>query len=162
MGDWLSSLGSVVGIGVGKIDILLLKQEYAPGETIHGRLVMKVKEPIEAKRLVVLVEATCERTRLESDGRGGRRQVTSTVTVHKVERELDGKRTYRDDAFDFHLPLPGSDTKVEMPNGFLGDVAKFINVVSSLQRSPLRWRVHAFLDIPWKANLKAAADIVVR
>jgi hypothetical protein len=152
------SLGSIVGIGVGSLDLLLIKHAFRGGETVHGRLIVKLEEPIEAKRLVVGVHATEERERWVTDARGQQVRERETRTRYRVERQLDGKRTYRgDEGYDFHLPLPGGD-ELPMPDGFLGNVVK---LVAAVTRPQLDWRLYAFLDIPWKANLKAGADITV-
>ncbi len=158
--DFLSSLGSIVGLGVGTMEVQLIKRAFAPGETVHGRLVLKLKNKTEARRLVAVVEATEERQSWVSDGRGGRTRRTETTTLHRFEEVLDGKRTYFDQAYDLHLPLP-TKAKIEMPSGTLGEVARFVTSVAEVLRAPVSWRVHAFLDIPWKANIKASADISV-
>jgi hypothetical protein len=99
---------------------------------------------------------------LRSDGRGGRTRSTETTVVHTFEQQLDGKRTYLDEGYDLHLPLPAAPERVELPDGVLGDVARFVRAVSGSGAPSLRWRVYAVLDIPWKANVRGAADLVVR
>jgi hypothetical protein len=158
--DLLGALGSIVGIGVGSMELQLVKRSFVPGEMVHGRLSLKLKNKTEAKRLVAVVEATEERTSFVADGRGGRMRRTETVTIHRFEQELDGKRSYHNESYDLHLPLP-SKAKVEMPAGTLGDVARFVSAVAQVMSKPVSWRVHAFLDIPWKANVKASVDIVL-
>jgi hypothetical protein len=158
--DFLGTLGSIVGIGVGSMELQLIKRAFKPGETVHGRLQLKLKNKTEAKRLVAVVEATEERTSWVSDGRGGRQKRRETVTVHRFEQQLDGKRTYFDEAYDLHLPLPAK-SPVEMPSGTLGEVARFVSVVVDVMRNPIAWRVHVFLDVPWKANIKTHADITL-
>jgi len=161
MADFLKKLGSVVGIGVGSIELLLVKRDFAPGDTIHGRLVLKLSERTEARKLMVAVEATEEHTSLTSDGRGGRVRSTSTKTLHHFEQQLDGKRLYLDEAYDFHLPLP-QGPEIALPGGVLGDVARFVTAVAAATRRPPSWRVVATLDVPWKANVTTRADIVLR
>jgi hypothetical protein len=165
------SLGSIVGIGVGSIELMLVKHAFRPGETVHGRLLLKLEEPVEAKRLVIGVHATEERERWTTDARGQKVRERETRTRYRVERQLEGKRSFRGDAWDFHLPLPGPKpsagpdfrwspgaTELPAPEGFLGDV---VRLVAAVARPQLDWRVYAFLDIPWKTNLKAGADITV-
>jgi hypothetical protein len=158
--DFLGTLGSIVGIGVGSVELQLVKRVFQPGDTVHGRVALKLKNKTEAKRLVAVVEGTEERTSYVSDGRGGRIRRSETVTVHRFEQELDGKRTYHQEAYDLHLPLPAK-AEVALPGGTLGDVARFVTAVAQVMRNPVTWRVHVFLDIPWKANVKAHADIAL-
>jgi hypothetical protein len=150
------SLGSIVGIGVGSLELLLIKHAFQPGEVIHGRLELKLEEPVDAKRLVIGVHATEERERWTTDSRGQQIRERETRTRYRVERQLAGKGLYRGGGYDFHLPLPG--TSSEPLPGFLGDVAR---LVAAVTRPQLDWRVYAFLDIPWKANLRAGSDISV-
>ncbi len=149
----LKTLGSIVGIGVGSLDLMLVKHAFQPGEVVHGRLLVNLEEPLEAKRLVVGVHATEERWITNSQGQRER----ETRTRYRVERQLGQKGIYRGGGYDFHLPLPGSPD-VELPDGILGDV---VRLVAAVARPTLDWRVYAFLDIPWKANIKAGADITV-
>lgn len=160
--SFFEKLGSVVGVGVGSIDVLLMNPAARWGETVHGRVMLKLARKTEAARLVVGVEATSERQVLVSDGRGGRSRSTETTTVHKFEQQLDGKRHYLDEGYDLHLPLPAAPAKVELPDGVLGDVARFVRAVAGSGAPSLRWRVYAFLDVPWKANIRGAADLIVR
>jgi hypothetical protein len=155
--DFLRDVGSVFGIGVGSIEILLVKPEVRAGETLHGRVQLKLSRKMEAKRLVCGLECVEERAQT---GRDGVRRV-ERVTLHRFEQQLDGKRTYLNEGYDLHLPVPAAQT-IEMPSGVLGEVARFVTVVQSMRRSAPRWRVFALLDIPWKANVTAEVDLAVR
>lgn len=157
------SLGSIVGIGVGSMDLLLVRANVRPGDTVHGRLVLKLSEPTEAKRLVVGVEATETRERLISDGRGGRTRANETRTLHRFEQQLDGKRSYQADAYDLHLPIPPDAVRaVKAPEGTLGDVLRVVSAFVDVGPRPITWQVYAFLDIPWKANIKQQTQIAVQ
>jgi hypothetical protein len=157
--DILGSIGSVFGIGVGKVEVQLIKTAVRGGETLHGRVLLKLARKTEAKRLVCGLEATQEKSTWVSNGRGGSDRRTEHATLYHAEVELDGKRTYFDEAYDLHLAVP-AQPKLEMPQGFLGDVAKFINVVQGA-KAPVHWRVFAFLDVPWKANIRGGVDITL-
>ena len=149
----LKTLGSIVGIGVGSLDLMLIKHAFQPGETVHGRLVLNLEEPVEAKRLVVGVHATEERWTTNTQGQRER----ETRPRYRVERQRAGKGICRGGGYDFQLPLPGAPD-AQRPDGILADV---VRLVAAVARPQLDWRVYAFLDIPWKANVKAGADITV-
>ncbi len=155
--DFLRDVGSVFGIGVGSIEILLVKPDVRAGDTLHGRVQLKLARKTEARRFVCGLECTEERAQT---GRDGIRRV-ERVTLHRFEQQLDGKRAYSNEAYDLHLPVPAAQ-EIQMPSGVLGDVAKFVTAVQSLRRAPPRWRVFALLDIPWKANVTAEVDLIVR
>src|SRR5690348_15531541 len=104
--DFLGTLGSIVGIGVGAIELQLIKNHFIAGETIHGRVKLALTRATEAKRLVVGIRGTRERLTVVRDARGGRSQRRETETVYEFEHQLDGKRNYQSDAYDLHLPIP--------------------------------------------------------
>ncbi len=154
--DWLADLGSIVGIGVGSIELMLVRNQFSHGDTIHGRVQLALSQPTEGKALTAVVEATRRRSVSRSDGT----RSTETATVYRFEQQLDGKRVYRNEAYDLHLPI-APKTKLELPEGTLGDVVRFVSAVRDVVAEPITWRVSVFLDIPWKVNVKAHADIAV-
>jgi hypothetical protein len=161
----LESLGSIVGIGVGSMDLMLVKTSFRPGETVHGRLMLRLSRKTEAKRLVVGISATRQSRSRTHDSYGREVTSTETETLWKMEQVLDGQRTYLDEGYDLHLPIaadaPGG--QVEIPDG-LGKLGDVMRVVSSFARAvapPVTWQVHATLEVPWKANIRQGVDIVV-
>jgi len=155
-------LGAIVGIGVGDIDLQLTKHSFKLGDEVHGRLTLRLKDPVDGKRLVVGVRATQERERTRRAHDGSRERVTETVDVHKFEMELDGKRRYQGEAYDVHLPLPADGApRVDEIGGTLGELARAVSAVIQATRAPVNWSVYAFLEIPWKANVKKSVPIVV-
>jgi hypothetical protein len=151
--DILGTLGSIVGIGVGKLDLQLVSNAVPAGATLHGRVFLHLTRKTEASRLVCGLEATEDRV----TPRG-----TERHEVHRFEQQLDGKRTYFDEAYDLHLPVPAQAAAPVLPSGLLGDVARLVTAVQSSRRTPVRWRVFAFLDVPWKANIRGSVDILIR
>jgi hypothetical protein len=177
--DFLKRVGSVLGIGVGSMDLSLPRLTFTAGEEVVGRLVLRLEEPVAASTLIASVQATEERRRSVSDGRGGRIDRVETVTTYKFEQHLGGARTYKDETYDLRLPLPPRtptaidiaadalgrasgtpDTLGQVPS-ILGAMANVVRVAQQV-RSPVTWRVHAVLEIPWKRNVRARADIAVR
>lgn len=166
--DILSELGSIVGIGVGSMELMLVKNVLKAGETLHGRLQLKLARPTEAKRLVVGLRATRDRMSTFRDVHGQRRQQLDTDVVFDFEQQLDGARkNYQNDAYDIHLPIPPDAVAQPMkpPEGTLGDILRVASAVSSMLDvgpRPIVWRVHAYLDIPWKVNIKQSVQVSVQ
>jgi hypothetical protein len=160
---FLGKLGAIVGIGVGAIELELVRSDFRPGDSIDGRLTLKLDKPTEAKRLVVGVRAIEKRTTRGKDADGRPTTQTENVTFFQVEQPLDGKRTYRGDSWDIHLKLPSDvlGKETALPGGTLGDVVRVVSALTGSRRAPLHWTVFAFLEIPWKANVKASRDITV-
>lgn len=167
MDSFLRGLGAIVGIGVGSIEMTLERQRFTFGEVVRGRLALKLSEPIEARRLVAVIEATEKRTRWTRNHEGDRVKETETVTLYEFEHQLGGAGAYLDQHYDLALPLPAPQRRpsVSLPEGPLGDALQAAAVVHQLFRGAAReipaWRVHAYLDIPWKRNVKTGVDIVV-
>lgn len=165
--DILSELGSIVGIGVGSIEVMLVKQSFTVGETIHGRLQCKLSRPTEADKLVIGFRGTRDRMSTVRDAYGVKRQERSTDTIYEFEQQLDGKRkNYQSDAYDFHLPIPPDAVQgpLRPPEGALGDVLRVVSTISSLMDAgprPIVWQVYAILHIPWKVNVKHYVQISV-
>jgi hypothetical protein len=161
--DLLGTLGSIVGIGVGSIELELVKNHFVAGETIHGRLKLALARSTEAKRLVVGLRGTRDRTTVVRDSRGHRSQRRETETVYEFEQQLDGKRSYQTDGYDVHLAIPIDAVagRLQTPEGTLGDVLRVVSSLVDVGPRPVVWHVYAFLDIPWKANVKRQIQITV-
>ncbi len=166
--DFFAELGSIVGIGVGSLELMLVKNAFAAGETIHGRLQLKLARATEAKRLMVGLRGTRDRLSTVRDARGHRSQERFTDTIFEFEQQLDGPRSnYLADAYDLHLPIPADAVAPAMkpPEGTLGDVLRVVSQVAQLVDAgprPIVWHLHAYLDIPWKVNVKQAVQITVQ
>jgi hypothetical protein len=159
------SLGSIVGIGVGSMELQLIKTGFTAGETIHGRLKLGLTRSTEAKRLMVGLRGTRERITTVRDSRGHKTQERQTETVYEFEQQLDGKRAnYQHDAYDLHLPIPADAVapKIQPPEGKLGDVLRIVSTFVDVGPRPITWHVFAYLDIPWKANVRQQVQISVQ
>ena len=153
----------VVGIGVGTIKLELQQLDYTPGDVILGELRLQLSEPTDAKRVVVALVGTRDKTTYDKvDGR--RIPRTHTETVYELEREVGGEARYLDEVLPFELVVP-SDATAPRPeitsDGWVGDVARIVTSVASAVRKRIQWRVVAFVDIPWRRNVKARVHIGV-
>jgi hypothetical protein len=162
--DFLGTLGSIVGIGVGSLELQLVKNHFVAGETVHGRLKLALSRSTEAKRLVVGIRGTRERITSVRDSRGQRSERRETETVYEFEQQLDGKRNYQADGYDLHLAIPADAVaaKAQLPEGTLGDVLRVVSSFVDVGPRPVVWHVFAYLDIPWKANVKQQVQISVQ
>jgi hypothetical protein len=151
-----------VGIGVGSVAIELDRHHFRPGDAVSGRVRLALTEETEAKRLVVALRAS--REKITYDRVGGRsEQSRHTERILDLERELEGPGTFRDGVYAFDLVIPADildQAQIDAP-GWIGDAARVVQAVTSVTRTPIRWRVHAFVDIPWRRNVKAVVDIGV-
>ena len=152
----------VAGINVGTITLTPGRSIYSLGDTILGTIELDLTEPIPARRLVVALEATRKRMTAQrrSDGRVSPVQKTETLVDHKVE--VAGEQTFHSGQHRFEIHVPTTiEAKVDV-GGTLGDVINAAQAVRSMTSSPVRWKLKAYLDIPWKRNLSKDIDLSVR
>lgn len=155
---------TTAGVGVGSIVLDLVQTGYKPGDTLTGTLTLKLEDPTPAERLVVRLSATGSRTRHQQRD-GEKALVHEKETLYSFDLEVDKERTYPpgESKYDFSLRIPtDTNSEVSLPNaGILSDVVKVASAFSRGVSHPTKWTVRAFLDIPWKRNLKKELAIQV-
>jgi len=129
------------GFGKGSIDILPEKFNYAPGDTIKGKVILKLKQAAEARELRIVLKG--ERTSTSFSGGKTRRQ---TITIHEFKLPLDGQKTYpageKEYSFEIKAPQISGMPKTE---GALGAV---LGAAMFLSGAQIRWFLDASLDMP--------------
>jgi hypothetical protein len=112
---------------------------------------------------MVGVRGTRDRLTTVRDSRGHKSERRETETVYEFEQQLDGKRTYQSEAYDVHLPIPPDavGARLQPPDGKLGDVLRIVSAFVDVGPRPIVWHVFAYLDIPWKANVKRETQISI-
>lgn len=147
----------LLGIGVGKMTLELDEVDYTLGDTIRGRLKLELTEPLEAKRLVVGVEASQRVISTRQDAIGYRRD-----TAWRFEKQLKPQGRFSTLKVPFTLKLPQAlEQSGQLPDTLLGDMAQVMSFLTPTKRFPLEWSVFGFLDRPWKVNVKARVPITV-
>ena len=147
----------ILGIGVGRITLDLEKVDFALGDTVRGTLTLTLTEPLEAKRLVVGVEAQQRIISTRQEAIGYRKD-----TAWRFEKQLKGEGRFAKAKLRFTLKLPETmEHSGQLPDTLLGDMAQVMSFFTPTKRFPLEWSVFAFLDRPWKVNVKARVPITV-
>jgi hypothetical protein len=147
----------VLAIGVGELQIKLKQVDFQLGDTIHGLVRVRLTEKLDAKRLVVGLEA-----RQRTVGLHDNTVSYSNGKVWRFEKELCGEGKNLKRAKRFELKIPEDLERAgPPPDNMLGDVAQVLSFLSPNKRFPLEWHVFAFLDRPWKFNVKAKVPITV-
>ena len=147
----------ILGIGVGKMTLELDEVDYTLGDTIRGLLKLELTEPLDAKRLVVGVEASQRIISTRQDAIGYRRD-----TAWKFEKQLKPEGRFDKLKVRFTLKLPQAlEQSGQLPDTLLGDMAQVMSFLTPTKRFPLEWSVFGFLDRPWKINVKAKVPITV-
>ena len=160
------------GFGKGKIEVVLDKMTYKPGETIKGKVILKLNKPVKAKRLKLLFygEKTSRAPATRGFGTGGvsvsvgpsaGRYETRTVRIYSFETDLDGEKEYTGGEYEFEVAIPSDImTKADLDKmGFLGNLAKFAEAMGT--KVVPRWYVEAVLDVPFGIDVSKKVQISV-
>jgi hypothetical protein len=152
----------VTGLGRGTVKLELDQTKASPGGSIHGRVVLALSEPVEAKKLVVSLRARQKMVTVKRN-EGGRSVGTSHADVYEFNLELGGTKQYATDTLPFELTVPPDalDLRPGTPSSPLGEVARTIASAVSPSAGPIEWQVVVTLEIPWGRNLTHDVDVVV-
>jgi len=133
----------VFGFGKGRIEVFLEKYNFSPGETIKGRISLKLKKPTRAKALKVGLVG--EETKREFEKTSGTRQ--TKTHFFDFEMPLDGEKEYLEGEYNFEIKIPANVLQTPTPGGAVGDIIKGIQLLSG-KDIRISWYVIAKLDIP--------------
>jgi hypothetical protein len=126
----------------GSIEIVPEKYSYSSGETIKGKLTLKLKKPVSADKLIVGLK--CEKKE-RSYSRGTRGSNQRTSTVFDFNQPLDGKKEYAPSEYpyDFSISIPNNvSQKLE---GMAATIVKTAQILTG-QNSSMRWYLYAELQ----------------
>ena len=136
----------VFGLGEKKIEVILDKFNFSPGETIKGKVILKLKKPVKAKQLKVGLrgEKTTENLRTVS-GKPTTRQKKSYI--YNFEMPLDREKDYLEGEYSFEIKIPINLTQnIPLSSGAVGDFLKGIQILAG-KDTRITWYVIAYLDI---------------
>ncbi len=143
-----------LAIGVGELDVQF-EGRTRLGDTLQGRVGVRVPEPLEVDRVVVTLRARQERVGVERNHHGRLDKVRRKHTLFEYEVELMGAGALDSRSFGFQIPTP-SDLEASPGadvGGVLGDVLKFAGEVRAMTSKPVVWTLEVVVHRPWKRNL---------
>jgi hypothetical protein len=172
------------GFGKGKIDILIQKTNYVPGDTISGNVVLTLKKPVKAEEVSVsligeevttggggTVGWSAGRTWGKTGGGGtiGGGQGSPTIErIYDFKQQLDGEKEYlegREYHFEMKIPADILGIGAQTPEGALGQVLKVAQTVATVTgataRKRLKWYLSAKLDIHGGLDISKKVDITI-
>jgi hypothetical protein len=156
-----------------QIEVKLEKYSYAPGETIKGTVGLRLKRPLQAKKLSVALIGL----RIVHQGNiaigpariGNQGQQTQVYTIYHFEIPLDEEAVYFHEFYPFQIQIP-SDILQSAQQNFsstltglgktLSEIAQVMNQLS-MAGSRVEWSVEAQLNVPLKIDIVNAQKIVL-
>jgi len=149
----------VFGFGKKEIEIILKKLNYSPGETINGKISLKLNKPIHARQLNVglLGEIISTKMKKGSDGRTHPRE--DKRNIYNFQTSLDGEKEYSEGEYEFSIKIPENILQAIPPQeGMVGDVLKTIRFLTGSQER-ISWYIVINLDVPMKFDVSEKIQI---
>jgi hypothetical protein len=160
----IAMVGTMLGFGKGKMDVQLDKYNYTLGETIRGKVTMKLKKPVYARELRVVL--CCEKiTRTYRPGhRIGRtyrmgHTHTRVTKIYEFKLPLDGEKEYPQGNYEypFEIKIP---EYVDIPRPSENTVVRVLQFLSG-PNMQIKWYIAVSLDVPKGIDVKKRVDINV-
>jgi len=156
-----------------QILITLEKYAYAPGEIIKGSVGLKLKRPVQAKKLTVaLIGLRIVRESGIAVGPlrvGNQGPQTQVYTIYNFEIPLDRESTFFHELYPFEIKIPSDILQSAQQNlhSTLTGLGKTLTEIAqmmeqlSLKDSQVEWSVEAKLHIPLKIDIINSQKIVL-
>jgi Arrestin (or S-antigen), N-terminal domain len=151
--------------GPEKIILTLQKYQYKPGELIKGSIGLNLKKPMRARKLSVSLLGKVKTTHRDSSGN----MHTEDITIYDFTIPLDSENDYCNEMYSFEIKIQSdilethsSSTKInQILQEKLGTIGGILGKMATMGQGPVRWMIHAQLDIPLKLDVRNSQDIVI-
>jgi len=157
------------GFGVGKIELKVPKNAYAPGETIEGTLLLTVKKPVKARGLFITLFADQEfREQYVSGGKPDTRIIRRKI--YNFQQQLDTEKEYpvaETTSYPFSVAMPPEagapqTAAVNPMGGFLTVSLGALQIGGGSGPIGLpQWALEGYLDLPYALDVKATVALGV-
>ncbi len=151
--------------GPDKITVTLDKYQYKPGDIIKGSVGLNLRKPTRARKLVVSLLGKVKTTHRDSKGH----MQTEDIVVYDFTIPLDGENDYLSEMYKFDIKIQSDLLQMHSSNqqiqqilqAKLGTFGAILGQIVTGGQSPVRWMIHAQLDIPMKLDVHKSQDIVI-
>jgi len=157
--------------GKGKINIVIPKAHFVPGDTISGSVALMLKKPVKARE--VSISLIGEQKTTQRKGMTGNQNMSTTTQrtrIYDFKQQLDSEKEYsQGQEYQFEIKVPADilNAKSQMPElgGKLGQGLKIAQAAAAMTGAiPLqqtKWYLLAKLDIPGGLDIKKKADVTI-
>ena len=151
--------------GPDKITLTLDKLQYKPGDVIKGMVTLNLRKPVHGRKITVALLGKVRTT--HRDSRGGVQ--TQDVVVYDFTLPLDGENDYVGESYSFEIQIQNDILQMQTSKQALeqklqeklGAIGAVLGQMATMGQGPVRWMVHAQLDIPLKIDVQKTQDIVI-
>lgn len=146
-----------------KISLHLEKYDYTPGDTIKGKVTLKLKKPTKARKLEVsfIGEKIERQSGMGIGGTSNNRRSTHRSYVYDFKMPLAGEKEYMKDEYSFEIKIPSNIREAEQKlEGNLGAAVSTLKAISGVH-SRIDWYVKAQLDVPMGLDVTKKQKIVL-
>ena len=159
--------------GKGKIEVALQRTSFAPGDSISGKVILKMKKPVTARNVSISLIGEHKTRQVSGGMMGGSNSGSSstrTVRIYDFKQELDGEKEYAGDSeYSFEIKVPEDilSAKPGMPQvgGMLGQGLKIAQSAAAMTGAipfqQTKWYLLAKLDVPRGLDVRKKADVVI-
>jgi len=148
----------MLGLGDGKVEIQLNKFNFSPGETIQGKVLLKLNKILKAKELNIELFGEKKTRTISSRGAGN----TRTIKVYSFRLPLDVEKDYPsgEKLYNFSIKIPSDILdQQKLPEGTVGTIIKAIQIFSGGER--ISWYLQATLQRPLSIDINRKVQINV-
>jgi hypothetical protein len=105
--------------GKGKINIILQKTGYTPGDAISGKVALQLKKPVKARGMNISLIGEQKTTQTKGMmGNQGMSTTTQRIRIYDFKQQLDTDKEYNQgNEYSFEIKIPADilSTKPQMP-----------------------------------------------
>ena len=155
----------------GDLEIVLDKYQYTFGDTIKGKITLKLKKPTQANKISIELCGT-KTTTVYNYGPNvqlSERENTNIQTIYDFTLPLDGAKEYTEAEYPFEIKTPTTNPDIQVnasanATGTLGQIAQtfatFENMTGKMN-SKVTWYLEAQLDISGAIDMRKKVQISV-
>jgi hypothetical protein len=147
------------GFGQKQIDVVIEKFNFSPGETVKGRVILKLSKPTHAKALKVGLRGERISTRTTRPPSGTATPHQDKSYIYNFEMPLDGEKDYSEGEYSFEIKIPASlSQNMPLPGGAVGGFLKGLQILANAE-TRINWYVIAYLDVPMGIDISKKVQV---
>jgi hypothetical protein len=129
----------------GSIEVIPERYSYNLGETIKGKIILKLKKPVKSDKLIVGLR--CDKSERVSSirsrsGSGSRRE---KYTLFDFSQPLENEKEYTPAEYSYNFSIKIPENISQTPEGITGTFVESLQTLSGRNPS-IKWYIHSTLQ----------------